>query len=90
MKVASYSVAINNGKNAQGEAIAPIWIRISVWRNNVKMGNHGVSNLRVGGGEAKNAPHNVKGVSCNGWGNHAGKIGLEPITPASKVRCSAD
>lgn len=56
MKVASYSVAINNGKNAQGEEIAPIWIRISVWRNNVKMGNHGVSNLRVGAGKQKTPP----------------------------------
>ena len=33
VKVASFNVAINNGKNAQGEEIAPTWIRVSVWRN---------------------------------------------------------
>jgi single stranded DNA-binding protein len=32
VKVASFSVAINNGKNAQGEDIAPTWIKVSVWR----------------------------------------------------------
>jgi len=32
IKVASFSVAINNGKNAQGEDSPPTWIKVSVWR----------------------------------------------------------
>jgi single-strand DNA-binding protein len=30
--VTSFSVAINNGKNTQGEDLAPTWIKVSVWR----------------------------------------------------------
>lgn len=33
VKVASFSVAVDNGKNAAGEDIPPTWIRVSVWRN---------------------------------------------------------
>jgi single stranded DNA-binding protein len=33
VKVANFSVAINNGKNAQGEDLPPTWIRVAVWRN---------------------------------------------------------
>ena len=32
VKVASFSVAVDNGKNVDGEDIAPTWIRVSVWR----------------------------------------------------------
>ena len=32
IKVASFSVAVNNGKNAQGEDLPPTWIKVSVWR----------------------------------------------------------
>ena len=32
VKVANFSVAINNGKNAQGEDLPPTWIKVSVWR----------------------------------------------------------
>jgi single stranded DNA-binding protein len=32
IKVASFSVAVSNGKNAQGEDLAPTWIKVSVWR----------------------------------------------------------
>jgi single-strand DNA-binding protein len=32
IKVASFSVAVDNGKNVDGEDIAPTWIRVSVWR----------------------------------------------------------
>ena len=33
VKVASFSVAVDNGKNVDGEDIPPTWIRVSVWRN---------------------------------------------------------
>jgi single stranded DNA-binding protein len=33
IKVASFSVAVDNGKNVDGEDIAPTWIRVSVWRS---------------------------------------------------------
>jgi single stranded DNA-binding protein len=33
VKVASFSVAVDNGKNVNGEDIPPTWIRVSVWRN---------------------------------------------------------
>lgn len=33
VKVASFSVAVDNGKNADGEDLPPTWIRVSVWRN---------------------------------------------------------
>jgi single-strand DNA-binding protein len=32
IKVASFSVAVDNGKNVDGEDIPPTWIRVSVWR----------------------------------------------------------
>ena len=32
VKVASFSVAVDNGKNVDGEDIPPTWIRVSVWR----------------------------------------------------------
>jgi single-strand DNA-binding protein len=32
IKVASFSVAINNGKNAQGEDLPPTWIKVTAWR----------------------------------------------------------
>lgn len=32
IKVASFSVAVSNGKNAQGEDLPPTWIKVSVWR----------------------------------------------------------
>jgi single stranded DNA-binding protein len=32
IKVASFSVAVGNGKNAQGEDLPPTWIKVSVWR----------------------------------------------------------
>lgn len=32
VKVASFSVAISNGKNNQGEDLPPTWIKVSVWR----------------------------------------------------------
>jgi single stranded DNA-binding protein len=35
IKVASFSVAVNNGKNAQGEDLPPTWIKVSVWRKYV-------------------------------------------------------
>ena len=33
VKVASFSVAVDNGKNANGDDLPPTWIRVSVWRN---------------------------------------------------------
>ena len=33
VKVASFSVAVDNGKNRDGEDLPPTWIRVSVWRN---------------------------------------------------------
>ena len=33
VKVASFSVAVDNGKNAAGDDLPPTWIRVSVWRN---------------------------------------------------------
>jgi single-stranded DNA-binding protein len=33
VKVANFSVAINNGKNALGEELPPTWIRVAVWRD---------------------------------------------------------
>jgi len=32
IKVASFSVAVDNGKNADGDEVPPTWIRVSVWR----------------------------------------------------------
>jgi len=32
IKVASFSVAVDNGKNVDGDDIPPTWIRVSVWR----------------------------------------------------------
>jgi single-stranded DNA-binding protein len=32
VKVASFSVAVNNVKNAQGDELPPTWIKVSVWR----------------------------------------------------------
>ena len=32
IKVASFSEAVNNGKNTQGEDLPPTWIKVSVWR----------------------------------------------------------
>jgi hypothetical protein len=32
VSVASFSVAISNGKNGQGEDLPPTWIRVTVWR----------------------------------------------------------
>ena len=32
VKVASFSVAVDNGKNVDGDDIPPTWIRVSVWR----------------------------------------------------------
>ena len=31
--VTSFNVAVDNGKNAAGQALPPTWIRVSVWRN---------------------------------------------------------
>lgn len=33
VKVASFSVAVDNGKNAAGDDLPPTWIRVSVWRS---------------------------------------------------------
>ena len=33
VKVASFSVAVDNGKNRDGEELPPTWIRVSVWRS---------------------------------------------------------
>jgi len=35
--VTSFSVAVNNGKNAAGGDLPPTWIRVSVWRSYAKV-----------------------------------------------------
>ena len=37
VKVAWFSVAVDNGKNRDGEDLPPTWIRVSVWRNYAKV-----------------------------------------------------
>ncbi|MEL6273462.1 MAG: single-stranded DNA-binding protein, partial [Chloroflexota bacterium] len=35
--VTSFSVAVDNGKNAAGQDLPPTWIRVTVWRNYAKV-----------------------------------------------------
>jgi single-stranded DNA-binding protein len=55
--VSAAVVAVSNGKNAQGEDLAPTWIKVSVWRKYaetvarfVKKGDRGAMVERVNKG----------------------------------------